>query len=164
MPWVIGKSKVPVCLRNVNMSLLPVTYRNNKKAWMVSGIFHEWLLRINEEFKLQCRKVLLLVDNAPSHLVPACEESISDSETDDGDGQHTTASRKQSHHCRRPRKKVRHTSTSEFSNVEICFLPPNTTAHLQPMDAGIIKSFKAQYKKLYVRYLLQQYNENENRV
>ena len=32
-----------------------------------------------------------------------------------------------------------------FSNVELYYLPPNTTAHLQPLDAGIINSFKAKY-------------------
>jgi hypothetical protein len=29
-----------------------------------------------------------------------------------------------------------------LTNVAVHFLPPNTTAHLQPCDAGIIKSFK----------------------
>ena len=31
------------------------------------------------------------------------------------------------------------------------FLPPNTTTHLQPMDAGIIANFKHHYKKLATR-------------
>ena len=29
-----------------------------------------------------------------------------------------------------------------LTNVTVHFLPPNTTAHLQPCDAGIINSFK----------------------
>jgi hypothetical protein len=40
------------------------------------------------------------------------------------------------------------------TNVELLFLPPSTTAHLQPLDGGIIRAFKAhfksrQYKKAY---------------
>ena len=31
------------------------------------------------------------------------------------------------------------------SNVKVLYLPPNTTALLQPMDQGVIASFKAYY-------------------
>ena len=34
-----------------------------------------------------------------------------------------------------------------LTNVRVKRLPPNTTAFLQPMDAGIIASFKRAYKK-----------------
>jgi len=44
------------------------------------------------------------------------------------------------------------------SNVRIHFLPPNTTAFLQPMDAGIIRTFKAHYRKLFIRHIIQQYD------
>ena len=37
------------------------------------------------------------------------------------------------------------------TNVEIRFLPPNTTALLQPMDQGIIQNLKVHYRGLVLR-------------
>ena len=34
-----------------------------------------------------------------------------------------------------------------LTNIMLHHLPPNTTAHLQPADAGIINSFKVKYYK-----------------
>ncbi len=34
----------------------------------------------------------------------------------------------------------------EFTNITVVFLPPNTTSHIQPCDAGIIKNFKLKYR------------------
>ena len=42
----------------------------------------------------------------------------------------------------------------EMENVKLYFLPPNLTSHLQPCDAGIIRSFKAHYRKRLVEHLL----------
>ncbi|KAE9159318.1 hypothetical protein PF005_g32083 [Phytophthora fragariae] len=40
-----------------------------------------------------------------------------------------------------------------LTNVTLKHLPPNTTAFLQPMDAGIIASFKAAYKKKQLHWV-----------
>ncbi|CAG8476913.1 5649_t:CDS:2 [Cetraspora pellucida] len=45
-------------------------------------------------------------------------------------------------------------------NIKLHYLLPNTTAHLQPMDAGIIQSFKSKYKKLYCKHVLNQFESN----
>ena len=41
---------------------------------------------------------------------------------------------------------------SRLRVTQLVFLPPNTTSRFQQMDAGIIASFKAQYRKLLIQY------------
>jgi hypothetical protein len=50
-PVVIGKAKTPRCLRSV--SALPVTWKCNKKAWMTSELFNEWLTAFNGKMRSQ---------------------------------------------------------------------------------------------------------------
>jgi len=49
----------------------------------------------------------------------------------------------------------------ELTNMTIHYFSPNTTTHIQLMDAGIIKNFKAKYKHLYCQHLLSQFKRNE---
>jgi len=42
----------------------------------------------------------------------------------------------------------------KLSNVDLLFLPSNTTAAIQPLDAGIIKSLKLKYKQALLNHLL----------
>ncbi|UYV80009.1 TIGD6 [Cordylochernes scorpioides] len=102
---IIGKSAKPRCFRNFSPHFY-CTYTSNRKAWMTSSIFQEWLLQFNKQLVSKGRRILLLLDNATSHCVP-------------NDG---------------------------LSNINIHFLPPNMTTSLKPLDSGIIKSFKAQYR------------------
>ncbi|CAG8643251.1 3127_t:CDS:2, partial [Acaulospora morrowiae] len=53
-------------------------------------------------------------------------------------------------------------SNQRLTNIKVEFLPPNTTAHLQLMDAGIIKSFKAKYQEKYIRRILNQFENGED--
>ena len=41
-------------------------------------------------------------------------------------------------------------SVSDLPNVQLVFLPPNTTSVLQPMDQGVIRSLKAHYRERVV--------------
>ncbi|CAG8635702.1 7479_t:CDS:2, partial [Diversispora eburnea] len=52
----------------------------------------------------------------------------------------------------------------KLSNIKLIYLPPNTTAHLQPMDAGIIHSFKAKYKQEFCRHLIQQFDSEIDHI
>jgi hypothetical protein len=54
------------------------------------------------------------------------------------------------------------TNIDQLSNVTIHHLPPNTTSHLQPLDAGIINSFKAQYRKILVKNHVDAYDDTIN--
>ena len=63
---MIGKSVRPRCLKNVKSS--PYQYRGNRKAWMTSKLFSEWLIGFDRETKREGRRVLL-VDNCSAHNV-----------------------------------------------------------------------------------------------
>ena len=47
----------------------------------------------------------------------------------------------------------------KFSNLNMLFLPPNTTSRLQPLDLGIIHNFKVHYRHLLLRYVLVKIDE-----
>ena len=42
-----------------------------------------------------------------------------------------------------------HPKLDDLVNIELVFLPPNTTSHSQPMDQGVIANFKHHYHFLY---------------
>ncbi len=102
-PLFIHKYQNPRALIGKKREELPVSYYWNKTAWMQVFIWNDYLKKLDAQMRLQNRKILLLIDNAPVHIV---DEDVN------------------------------------LTNVTIHFLPPNTTSHLQPCDAGIINSFK----------------------
>ncbi|CAG8735374.1 16801_t:CDS:2, partial [Rhizophagus irregularis] len=70
-PLIIGKYANPRCFKNINIYNLPMTYRNNAKAWMLITIFQEWLHEFDHQVALKHggQRVLLLLDNCTSHKV-----------------------------------------------------------------------------------------------
>jgi len=84
-PWVIGNSKRPRPLSKVNLETLPVHYRGNPKAWMNSSVFEEVLHEMDSHFRLQNKKILLLVDNAPSHFDPHYSSALEIDQDEDNE-------------------------------------------------------------------------------
>jgi len=47
-----------------------MTYRYNRKAWMLSGIWYEYLRKLNDKMRIQGRKIILITNNCPSQPYP----------------------------------------------------------------------------------------------
>jgi hypothetical protein len=44
----------------------------------------------------------------------------------------------------------------QLSNINIVFFPPNTTSVVQPLDQGVIHSFKCHYRRMVVKHIIAQ--------
>ena len=66
-PLVIGRAAKPRCFRNLGNDRLPVIWKFNKKTWMTTVLFDDWLRGFNKKMKSQKRNVVLILDNAPDH-------------------------------------------------------------------------------------------------
>ncbi|KAH9158439.1 hypothetical protein LEN26_002974 [Aphanomyces euteiches] len=51
-----------------------------------------------------------------------------------------------------------HRVHEELSNVDLRFLPPNTTAYLQPLDGGIIAAMKKRIRQLRTKYFVDKFD------
>jgi len=67
-PLVIGKALHPRCFKGVNLDLIGVDWKANKKAWMTGQIMTEWLEQLDRKMKMLNRKIVLFLDNATSHV------------------------------------------------------------------------------------------------
>ena len=65
--FVIGKAKNPRCFKNIKK--LPCRYRSQRKSWMDSILFEEWVRDVNKKFQAEERKVALMTDNSPTHPI-----------------------------------------------------------------------------------------------
>lgn len=53
---IIGKSKKPRCFGKKTVRSLPVTYMSNKKVWMTSTVYEEWLKIPDSKFRRKKEK------------------------------------------------------------------------------------------------------------
>ena len=65
--FIIGKAKNPSSFKNIKK--LPCRYRSQRKSWMDSILFEEWVRDVNEKFQAEERKVALIIDNSPAHPI-----------------------------------------------------------------------------------------------
>ena len=128
-PVFIEKAQDLWCFRGVRIENLGITYEHSRKAWMNGAIFIKFLKR--RSARVRGRRVVLLVDNASSHHTGL-------------DGEELVNGFQQ---CR-------------FSqSLLVLFIHPNLTSEVQPMDSGVIATFKAHYKSTFIKWVL---NELEN--
>ncbi|KAG0442138.1 Tigger transposable element-derived protein 4 [Dictyocoela muelleri] len=120
IPLIIGKSKTPRSFKNIDLSKLDIMYDYSTKGWMNYIIFKRYLNYLNSKMIHEKRKILLILDNAPSH------------------------------------------PNLSFSNIELCFLPKNTTALIQPCDQGIIKAFKNNYNNILTNFIIDSADFSDN--
>ncbi|NXR70149.1 TIGD4 protein, partial [Rhadina sibilatrix] len=62
---IIGKSKSPLSIKDVKS--LPVDYEANDRSCMTSGLFEQWMHKLDNRFQTQQRQVVVLVDSLPAH-------------------------------------------------------------------------------------------------
>lgn len=55
-------------------------------------------------------------------------------------------------------------SKDSLTNITLEFLEPNMTLHIQPMDTGIIQTFKAHYRHLYIMQALEHDKEDYQEI
>ena len=101
-----------------------VHYCSNKKAWMTGEVFKKYTTTLNLEMAQVGRHILLLMDNAASHML---REEASEQED---------------------LKEIK------LSNITLFFLPAITTSILHPLDVEIIHAFMAHYHILSIWWLL----------
>ncbi|WP_227549602.1 hypothetical protein, partial [Acinetobacter baumannii] len=61
----MGKSVTPRCFKGVKS--LPCQYKAQKKAWMESEIFTDYVKKLDAKFETEGRKIALIIDNCPAH-------------------------------------------------------------------------------------------------
>ena len=63
--FVIGKSQKPRCFKNIKKS--HCRYRGQKKSWIDSTLFEEWVRELDNQFEKENRRIALIIDNCTDH-------------------------------------------------------------------------------------------------
>ncbi|OQR90439.1 hypothetical protein THRCLA_09341 [Thraustotheca clavata] len=74
-PFIIGEIFPPKDWRSQSSEKLGFNYCHNAKSKMTVLIFQQWLRDLNARMQFAQRSILLLIDNAPSHIIAGLELS-----------------------------------------------------------------------------------------
>ena len=128
----IGKAANPRCFKHVNKAALPVVYKSQKNAWADAAIFTDWF---------------------NSHFIPSVTKHLKDRGITpkallllDNAPAHPDSS----------------FLVSQDKSITAMYLPPNTTALIQPMDQGVLEAVKRRYRRSMLRKLLLQDEEGQS--
>ena len=55
-----------------------------------------------------------------------------------------------------------HPAIGGLKAIQLCFLPPNTTAVTQPIDQGVIRSLKAKYRSRLIKLIIKAIDSNKD--
>ena len=123
-PLCIGKYAKPRCFHHVNLETMPLAYTASGNAWMTAAIFTEWFQKS-------------FIPNVRRHLRERRLEEKALLLLDN---------------CRAhpPADMLR----SADGNITVMYMPPNTTSVIQPLDQGIIASFKRRYRQGLVKEII----------
>lgn len=123
-PFFIGKYKKPRCFGKVGPNERNFYYRNNSSAWMTSELFEESVYLFYR----------ILIYSHPGRWIKSMDARF-----------------------RKSKRKVillvdnfsGHTIKYVPTNMRIEFFEPNMTPFVQPLDAGVIRCFKACYRRQF---------------
>ena len=63
--FLVGKSKARRCFKN--FTSLPCRYRSQKKIWMDSTLFEEWVHELDVKFQKENQKIASIINNCTAH-------------------------------------------------------------------------------------------------
>jgi hypothetical protein len=122
---IIGKSAKPRAFKNAR---IPLPYESNTKAWMTSSIW--------ETVSIRSIKIVIRQIPHSSQMIKGWDKKL------ETQGRRVLA---YIDNC------SSHKLLSPPKMIQLVYLPPNTTARLQPCDQGIIQSLKCRYRKNLLR-------------
>uniref|UniRef100_UPI00398EFE75 jerky protein homolog n=1 Tax=Pristiophorus japonicus TaxID=55135 RepID=UPI00398EFE75 len=104
---------------------LPISYKAQKSTWMDKGIFMEWF---STEFVPQVRENMKTIGKPNGKCVLLLDN------------------------CRAHPHESK--LVSSCGNIFACYLSPNVTSLIQPMDQGVIQNFKCHYRNNFTCKLI----------